>query len=233
MKSYREFIKNISNIYSYREGCEWSNFWFDRATDEKSKRYLIIGDSTARMVRSTFAKLMQAPVDMLGTSSAIDDELFVNQIDAFFNNSLYRYDAIFVQLGHHSRISKDGMPYKEEDYIKFENDYSPLLKYLKQYSSLIITETVFDSYQKKSRFKTWLCRISIMKEKEDDGINNITRRKNNIIKELSLQGGVNYVDINSFMKNKKCVHVDHIHFEDKAKILIAQEMKRYLLSIIN
>lgn len=81
------------------------------------------------------------------------------------------------------------MPYKEEDYIKFENDYSSLLKYLKQYSSLIITETVFDSYQKKSRFKTWLCRISIMKEKEDDGINNITRRKNHIIKELSLQGG--------------------------------------------
>lgn len=96
MKQFRKFIENISNIYSYREGCEWSNFLFDRATDEKSKRYLIIGNSTARMVRSTFAKLMQAPVDMLGTSSAIDDELFVNQIDAFFNNSLYRYDAIFV-----------------------------------------------------------------------------------------------------------------------------------------
>lgn len=43
MKQFREFIENISNIYSYREGCEWSNFWFDRATDEKSKRYLIIG----------------------------------------------------------------------------------------------------------------------------------------------------------------------------------------------
>lgn len=67
-----------------RETTEWSNFWYDQANDSSEHRILLIGDSTVRMVRSQFAKMINCPVDMLGTSSGLHDILFVEQVNAFF-----------------------------------------------------------------------------------------------------------------------------------------------------
>lgn len=78
-------IKNKSSFLTEREDIEWPNFWIDRANDNSSKRILLIGDSTSRMIRSTFSKISGSPVDLLATSSALHDELFINQINAFFN----------------------------------------------------------------------------------------------------------------------------------------------------
>lgn len=43
-------------------------------------------------------------------------------------------------------------------------------------------------------------------------------------------GGTNIVfaDVNSYMKNLNYYHIDHIHFEDKAKIEIARFMQKYI-----
>ena len=57
---------------SYREQIEWCNFWYDNAVNSDAKRILIIGDSTARMVRSTLSKLLGRPVDLFATSSSIE-----------------------------------------------------------------------------------------------------------------------------------------------------------------
>lgn len=119
MKQYKEYISNPYDGLKGREKLEWCNFWWDKANEKTSKRYLLIGDSTMRMVRSTFAKVSKTPVDMIGTSSDVDDVLFVTQIDAFFSTNQYKYDAIFLQLGHHGRVSKDGGFYSNLDLMRY------------------------------------------------------------------------------------------------------------------
>ena len=47
---------------------------------------------------------------------------------------------------------------------------------------------------------------------------------------LGRAGGaeVIFADVNSYMKNFSYYHIDHIHFENKAKIEIARFMKNYI-----
>lgn len=228
-------IINLMNSTDYRESIEWSNFWYDNANLKKrsSKRYLLIGDSTVRMVRSTFAKITKCSVDMLGTSSALDDVLFVNQLEAFFSNIIYKYDAIFVQLGHHGRISHHGGDYQDVDFAKYKEDFLKLIDFLKQYSDTIIVETIFDSVISKPGLMNLLMKkLNIIKEVEDDKINKCTKRKNQILLSLNedqdLFDGVKILDINNLAKEKHFYRIDHIHFESKAKKYIAQEMAKCL-----
>lgn len=103
-----KYINDRSSCLTEREDIEWSNFWIDKANAYSSKRILLIGDSTSRIIRSTFSRISGCPVDLLATSSALHDELFINQINAFFNQSKYKYETIFVQLGHHAVYNKMG-----------------------------------------------------------------------------------------------------------------------------
>ena len=230
--NYKDLLRGITNSSAYREKEEWSNFWLDNADREKKgKRYLLIGDSTARMVRSTFAKLTNASVDMLGTSSALDDILFVSQIEAFFSHSIYKYDAIFVQLGHHGRISHNGGDYTKDDYLKFEEDYLKLISFLKEQCDNIIIESIFDSVLPISGwFNLLLKKLCVIKEENNERINACTTRKNEILKNLEIygRGGVSFLDINRLTKSKNFHHIDHIHFERKAKSFIAHEMMKLL-----
>lgn len=237
---YKELLDIISNGLTEREDIEWSNVWIDSANVETSVRYLLIGDSTMRMVRSTFASLTSCPVDMIGTSSNLNDKLFVDLIDTFFADTIYRYDAIFVQLGHHGRVGADGI-YQEEDYAKFYSEFESLIKFLTQYSNKIIVESIFESYCVKNPFVTkivkkiprvgMLYRYGLLKETPDNRINSITNAKSEICRKVaSIYGGaeVIFADVNSYMKNFSYYHIDHIHFENKAKIEIARFMKNYI-----
>ena len=180
-----KYIKNKSSFLTEREDIEWSNFWIDRANDNSSKRILLIGDSTSRMIRSTFSKISGCPVDLLATSSALHDELFINQINAFFNQNKYKYETIFVQLGHHAVYNKMGGDYEENDYLIFENEYSALIEFLKQFTSNIILESILLTVVPYKHF-SYLYRKLRIKEKEDVHANYIKIRKNEIIKKICL-----------------------------------------------
>lgn len=130
MKELKEYITDVVDSLTYREKIEWSNFWWDDADTPRNERYLIIGDSTARMLRSNFSKEIGKPVDMVGSSSNIDDILFVNQIDAFFTSSHYQYyECIFVQLGHHRRTSINGTKYSGEDFERYKHNMFLLINF--------------------------------------------------------------------------------------------------------
>lgn len=101
---YSEIVRNNRTELSEREDLEWINFWWDHANSTGEKRILLIGDSTARMVRSTLGKILNQPVDLFATSSGLHDSLFINQVDCFYNAIEYKYDCIFVQLGHHAEL---------------------------------------------------------------------------------------------------------------------------------
>lgn len=85
---YENLLDSIYNGLNGREEIEWSNVWIDSANEKTNVRYLLIGDSTMRMVRSTFARLTSCPVDLIGTSSKLNDKLFVDLIDTFFSGSI-------------------------------------------------------------------------------------------------------------------------------------------------
>ncbi len=189
------------------------------------------------MVRSTFARIADAPVDLIGSSSALDDELFVNQIDGFFNNSCYDYNVIFVQMGHHGRVGKTGEEYAEHDFEKFENDLKCLLAYLRQHCANIVLETVFSSVipQKINklerrlfgrRLHRALFKAGVRREVPDEEINRVTDRKNEIIRKVAgaSASGVTLLDIDEIVKKKRFMHTDHIHFENEAKLFIAKRM---------
>ena len=122
-------VKTHDNIIGH-ENTEWSNFWYDNANSNSQHRILLIGDSTVRMVRSKFAKMANCPVDMLGTSSGLHDLLFVQQVNAFFSSVSYKWDLIYVQLRHHSRINEFGNPYEKADYGLFEREFEQFTEYL-------------------------------------------------------------------------------------------------------
>lgn len=231
MKRYRDYFAEgeIHDSYAAREDTEWSNFWYDCSDRENSGRYLLIGDSTIRLIRSTFASVISKPVDMLGTSSGLHDELFVSQIDCFFHqNSYSNYEAVFIQIGHHSRIGDTGQAYNEQDYQVFKREYGYLVDYISQYTKAVIAESVF--YSVIPTKKGLIAKLLRCKEQYNEEVNRIKERKNTIIQQVAKEKGIGFCDINQFMLHhpKKYIHKDHIHYEDAAKKVIAEEMAKQL-----
>lgn len=241
---YSEMIGVTHDSINGREKTEWSNFWYDQANKESQERILLIGDSTVRMIRSTFAREIGCPVDMLGTSSGLHDILFAKQMDIFFTSDCYKYTTIFIQLGHHSRIYDKGNRYEEKDYIRFYEDMCILINYLKQFCERIILLSIFydvipDNVIENSKVnilkKTYMWIKRFKNEEFNDDINIIKKEKNSILERIGKECNIPYLDINAFMLNlglkrkTRFLHVDHIHFEDKAKTVIVEQYKKVLL----
>ena len=114
-----------------------------------------------------------------------------------------------------------------------------MIKFLSQYTSVIIIESIFQSViynpswfdkfgVRKILLKTgvlgYLTRIGLRKETKDIEINRVTDAKNVVLKELASELNLRWLDINTLVEEMKYAHIDHIHFEDKAKYFIANEM---------
>ena len=232
MRSFSSYIGATSfDSYSPREEIEWSNFWWDSANKPSEKRYLLVGDSTIRMVRHSLADAIKSPVDMIGSSSNIDDVLFVSQVDAFFASALYRrYDAIFVQMGHHGRIGRDGGTFEKTDEENFGKSLTCLLQFLSQFSDRIIVESIFDAViPPTKRWCRWMVKHHFLSEEFDDSINVITRRKNEIARSVVAELGnpdcrYRLLDINAIVSSQNFLHVDHIHYEGRAISFIVKTM---------
>ncbi len=193
-----------------------------------SGRILLVGDSTARKVRSSLARLTGRSVDMIGTSANLYDEIFVNLLDGFFRNTRYSYAAIFVQIGQHGRKSADGGEYRSEDFDRFREDFRSLLTFLRQFAPRIITESIFDAVVPPSGLMRMAVKLRLAKEKYDGSVNAITRGKSRIIEEVAGSMGVDFLDINAIMNRTRHVHADHIHYGRAAQKVIAAHMKKKL-----
>ena len=225
---YSEMIPSQRSALNEREDIEWSNFWIDQANQEVDSRILLIGDSTSRMIRSTLAAMSGKPVDLLATSSGLHDSLFAAQMDCFFSSTEYRYDKIIVQLGHHAELGIGGGCYQESDWDSFQAEFSILIDFLQQFTNTIVVESIF--YTVKPN-KLWpLAKLLHRKEKFDVEVNNMKARKNDIMREIAVEKGATYLDINQFMlqSKKRYYHKDHIHYEKPAHKVIVAEMLRVL-----
>lgn len=227
-----------------RESIEWANFWYSRANSlyDNGSRILLVGDSTVRMVRSTFENVTHVPVDMIGTSCGLNDILFLSQMDAFFVSSQYKYTAIFIQMGHHSIRGVDGNIYCDSDYEQFKKDYVGLICFLRQYCSNIILLTCFLNVSPlPSKMDGMITSLPVLLyrkifgEKIDFSWSNVVIEKNRIISEIATEENLKFCDIDEFMRLDcnglfpRFIHKDHIHFwGTKAKIAIVKEYAKYL-----
>lgn len=235
MKTYGEFINPKSKYLEEREEIEWVNVWRDKANEKCEKRVMLLGDSTSRIMRGALSAYLQVPVDLLATSAGLHDELFINQLDAFFASEEYTYTTIFVQIGHHAMIASGGLQngyLKDKDYEIFEQDFRKLIQYLQQFTDEIIIESIFYSVFPYKR--TILNRLRRPKEKYNDEINAMKERKNEIMKKVAEDVQLPYCDINRIMMDKGSYyrHFDDIHYEERAKPFIVREMARYMRNIV-
>lgn len=239
MKKYIDLIEDVHDNISGRERLEWSNFWYDSTNKDVSRRILLIGDSTVRMVRSTFAEKTGYAVDMLGVSSGMHDVFFQSQVDAFFCSTKYKYITIFVQIGHHSRVGDYGETYTEEDYSRFYRDMNALVTFLKQYCDNIVMLSVFFSVIPPKSYPGIIGSIAFrlrhyFPEIYDETVNVVKKQKNAIICQIAKERGLPFCDINQIVmdtskgRKNRFIHEDHIHLEKSAKSFICDVYVKYV-----
>lgn len=160
------------NSYLDKEQTEWSNFWYDQANTQGGRRILMVGDSVARGARRSLSETLKCPVDLFGSSAALRDQMYWDQWECFFKNNLYQYDAVFVWVGNHSRISEDGKSFfTEYDYKRFQTDFNTLIDKALYISPKVIVLTTLHIY-KWRKYNNDLERVRrklMIKPKEDWG----------------------------------------------------------------
>lgn len=222
------------NSYLDKEQTEWSNFWYDKANTISSRRILFIGDSVARQVRRSMSEILGYPVDLFATSAALRDQMFWDQWNCFFKNGLYSYDAIFVWVGNHSRMSEDGKTlFQESDYARFKKDFNFLIDQCEKYSSKIIILTTLHMFKWRKynsdieRFRRKL----LIKPKEflNDVENVVVEGKNAIMKEIADEKGLTFYDIDDVLMSSKYWHVDFIHYIPESNRYVCSILKSLLL----
>lgn len=226
----------LNNLDS-KEEVEWSNFWYDQANKPYNKRVLLIGDSIARGARRSLSQRMGCPVDLFGTSAALRDQMFWDQLDCFFKSGLYTYNVIVIWHGNHSRMSEDGSSYyTDSDYIKFKKDFLFLLTRINSLNikgcKLLILSTLYlYEWRKKVWFLEKLRHMFMFKPKEiqrlDD--NAVIDKKNMIMHSVADSLKINFFDINKELIESKYWHVDHVHYIQEASPFIAELIERALM----
>lgn len=209
-----------------KELTEWSNFWYDKANQNIDKRILLVGDSVARQVRRTLAEITNNPVDLFATSAALRDQMYWDQWECFFKNNLYRYDAIFVWVGNHSRMSEDGKSYfTEYDYRRFRADFSYLIDRCLDISSDITVLSTLHMYKwRKYNHDIERIRRKLMikpKEHLNHEENVVVEGKNRIMQEVAEEKNVRFYDIDSVLMESDYWHTDFIHYIPESNTFVA------------
>ncbi|MCX4320778.1 MAG: hypothetical protein OSJ44_13830, partial [Lachnospiraceae bacterium] len=211
------------------------NYWWAKADRECTGRYLLIGDSVSRGYRGSLEKVLGMPVDYIGTSSLILDELFLHEIESFFDwGGVDLYRAIQVQIGIHG-ILEINTELNSDFYDMYKNQYQNLIEYLSEKTKRLVlasTTPVINRY--------WNCSNKYLAfifsnlhplciEKINEQMDKELSIRNNITRDLAKEYGLAFNDLYSYMRNegKKFRHIDEIHYEKKCNIFIARKVAEY------
>lgn len=218
-----------------REEIEWTNYWLDNRYNNIQKHILLIGDSTSREIRSTLARISETPVDFIGSSSHVLDELLLNQIEFFFEMSDFEYKMIHIQLGCHGILSLPNDIDLEQFYLDYKEQYRRLILFLKTKSPKIVlgsaTQIVKYPDMKNSILNKIYNHIHSAKSEIPDMRYEIgIVQRNKIVKELCEEEHVQFDDLYSYMlsEGRKIRHIDHVHYEKNARILLANRVMTFI-----
>lgn len=218
----------------YREKIEWANYWWDNAFEKRQDRVLLIGDSTARAYRRELSEKIKRPIDFFGTSSVVTDELFIRELEMFMSIKEYSYDIIQVQIGVHGIVSESGRKLPENYYQYYEEAYIDLIKFLNGKCNRLILATITPVIKPFSISNPILYKIyarlhfkgnEIVDERFEEGI----RKRNEIIYKAAERYKVSVNDLYKYMNNegRHFRHIDHVHYEKRAKAFIAARVAEF------
>lgn len=232
-------IVRSASVYrekAYKEEVEWLNFWIE--TCDKKNRILLIGDSTSRLVRSSLAKLTDMPVDFIGSSSHMLDEYLLRQIEFFFELVPYDYVMIHIQLGCHGIESLPEEVDKDLFYQEYKEQYGNVIRYLQKKAKCVVLGTTTQIVKYSPPKNPILSKIymhfhPVKSEIPDPAYECDIIRRNSILKELAEEFHIECDDLYSYLADSelKFRHVDHVHYEKKAKMYIAKKIASYLENV--
>ena len=222
------------NSYKDKETTEWSNFWYDQANVQGTRRILLVGDSIARQYRRTLSEKLKSPVDLFATSAALRDSMFWDQWHCFFKSGLYDYSTIFCWVGNHSRMDeKGGGFFQEYDYQRFYHDFSRLIVECKSRSKKVVVLSTFHIFKWRKynneieRIRRKLC----LKPKEylNDEENVVVENKNRIMKQVAEEHNLPFCDMDAILMKSKYWHVDFIHYIPGSNSFVADCLRKLLV----
>ncbi len=160
--------------------------------------------------------------------------MYWDQWECFFKNNLYQYDAVFVWVGNHSRISEDGKSFfTEYDYKRFQTDFNTLIDKALYINPKVIVLTTLHIY-KWRKYNNDLERVRrklMIKPKEEWGEvedNIVVEGKNRIMQEVAEIRKLTFCDIDKMLMQSRYWHVDFIHYIPEANKYIASILKSLL-----
>lgn len=192
------------------EQYEWSDFWWEEA-DKNGKRVLLIGDSQTRGLRQ-FCKnaLGEIYVDMLATSKCVDNPDFMREVKYIVEGNAY--DVVCFSHGLHGwHLDDDG----------YRKACSEAFQYLKCKIGKVIVENCLPVALPGGGFV------------EDCERNPIVLRRNDILKNLAAENGVEFIDLYSVAYGKPEIRVDDgMHYNDEGYALLGGLLAEKILENI-
>lgn len=232
-----EFEKIKFDYSPYRETIEWGNYWWDKANEKRDDRILLIGDSTSREYRSTLAEYTGRPVDFIGSSSAVTDELFLKELELFFSVKEYQYSVIHMQIGVHGIVPEGEKIVLNDypDYYKYyEESYREVVLFLKEHCKRLILATVTPVILVNESMNPILRKLYVhlhtrQMEKIDQRFEKGIVKRNAIVHKIGNELQIPVNDLYNYMNTEGYAlrHVDHVHYENKSKLFIARRVAAY------
>ena len=228
-------LKRVQHSYitrSIREEIEWLNYWWANADKECTERYLLIGDSVSRGYRGSLEKISGIPVDYIGTSSLILDELFLREIDIFLiGGGVDMYSAIQVQIGIHG-IMDIKTELNGDFYDVYRNQYKNLIEFLLEKTKRLVlasTTPVIDRYWNCSnKYLSFILRNThpLCMEHINERMDKELSIRNNMARDIAKEYSLIFNDLYFYMRNegKKFRHIDEIHYEKKSNVFMARKV---------
>lgn len=202
----------MSNIEN-REEIEWLNVWYPHGNQERS-RYLLIGDSVTRAIRSRLEILLPgSSIDLFAASFSVADDLFWAYLRGFLSCKDYEYSAVIIDYGFHHGFSLMCCE-NQEDYIIFNCKYQEIVKACKSVCDnvVLMTGTAF----------------------ADERLEREIITRNSIVKIIARENECHIIDLYEHMKSKRnhFSYIDNVHFEERANSFMAYQVTKAMFQMI-
>jgi lysophospholipase L1-like esterase len=181
---------------SVLEQYEWCDFWWQEAPRNDKKRVLLVGDSISRAYRPYVNEQLKGEIyaDQLSSSRALDNPIFIIELEHMLKLNNVKYDAIHFNNGLH------GFHLTVEQYeLHLEKTIQHILGYL-------------DSSKVIMALSTPVTKQNLPTELEDE-MNNKVLNRNEVMKRLALKYNIKLNDLYTEMLGKSEYRVnDGYHY---------------------
>ena len=204
--------------YKKREEMEWTNGWWDKGADIHTKRWVLIGDSIMRRIRSELQKRLRPQnisLDFFAQSFSVRDPQSLRYLEQCFALHEYPHELAVLNFGGHHGI--DISVSDEQEYRDFRAGFEKILFLTRANCPHVV-------------LATFTHHVLSTLDSDNEEENRILRIRNQVLKDLSAEYGLPCIDFYTYMRNegKDFKHEDRIHFVSASNSFVADYFFREL-----